>query len=142
MDIPFISPTDVLVPHIPVDAGLTVPSLCSLNALSVLFTDLSDTWKYTYHFPAYDINEEHSNVVIIRNLPTQFHLHNSATGRDLQSLINSITPSVSIEPLYNKYGVVRVTMKNTDDARMLEEGIAGYEFYGKSLTASEGRVGV
>ena len=125
-----------------VDSGLIVPSICSRNALSIVFPGMSDTWQYIYHFPAFDINEEPSNVVVIRNLPTHFPLNYSDTGRALQSLIDSITPSVSIEPGYIKYGVVRVKLQNTGDARRLVEGIAGSEFDGKTLTASEGRVRV
>ena len=111
--------------------GVIVPSECSLNALSVLLNEISD-WRCEYHFSVYDINEQPSNVVIIRNLPSVFYL-NSDIGNQLKSMIQDISTTVSI---YQSYGVVRVTLNSSDDALMVAERIDGCEFHGKCLSVS------
>ena len=53
--------------------GLILPSECSSSALSMLLCVKSDR-QFTYHFPVYDIHDQSSTVVIIRNLPSGFLL--------------------------------------------------------------------
>ena len=116
---------------------MIVPSECSLNALSILLNEKSDR-ECTYHFPVYDIHDQASNAVIIRNLPSWFDLTWGA-GAELKSVIENVCPVVSIdqpisEARSQRYGVVRVTVNSSEDARRLVEGITGLEFYGKCLT--------
>ena len=99
---------------------MIIPSGCSYNALSILLNDKPDR-ECTYHFPVYDINDEPSNVVIIRNLPSGFNLR-SRDGNELKSLIENVCPIVSInQAIYNsifdtQYRVVRVTLGDSEDA--------------------------
>ena len=120
--------------------GLILPSWCSLHAVSVLLNEISD-WKCTYHFPVYDINEQPSNVVIIRNLPSKFDL--KSAGDELKSMIENVCPIVSIKPAISpysirhiSYGVVKVTLHNREVAVNVAEGIDGREFHGMCLSAS------
>ena len=97
--------------------GLIIPSECSLNAVSVLLNEKSDRYS-SYHFPVYDITVEPSNVVIIRNLPSNFDLR-SRDGAELKRMIENVCPIVSINQAstsLRQYGVVRVTLRNSEDA--------------------------
>ena len=111
--------------------GVIVPSWCSYNAVSILLNEISD-WGCAYHFPVYTINDEPSNDVIIRNLPSAFDLE-SEDGKELKSVIENVCPIVSIKA---EYGVVRVTLNSSDDALMVAEGMDGREFHGKCLSVS------
>ena len=90
--------------------GLIVPSECSRSALNVLLNEPSDRMR-TYHFPVYDINDQPSNVVIIRNLPSVFNLA-WGTGNELKNMIERVCPIVSINQRasYIRYGVIITRM--------------------------------
>ena len=118
---------------------MIVPSECSLNALNVLLNRISKR-VCTYHFPVYAINDQPSNVVIIRNLPSGFDLESPA-GNELKSIIENVCPIISINQAiyhyYTRYGVVKVTLNSSSDARRLVERIRGLEFHGNYLTADK-----
>ena len=155
------------IPHYEVKEkdGLIVPSGCSLNALSVLLNERSNS-RHTYHFPVYDTNDQPSNVVIIRNLPSDFAL-DSADGRrrignlfgspferrrtdrlanggdELKSMIEDVCRIVSIEQAVSqyslpdrRYGVVRVTLHSSDEGRRVCARMHGSEFHGCCLSVS------
>ena len=117
--------------------GLIVPSGCSCNALSVLLNEESDR-EYTYHFPVYDIDDQASNVVIIRNLLSAFDLK-SQDGDELKSMIQKVCPIVSINQAmsdYHRYGVVRVSLNSPEDAVKVAEVMDGQEFHAMHLRVS------
>ena len=108
---------------------------CSLNAVSVLLNDNSNRGS-PYHFPVYNINDQPSNVAIVRNLPPYFNLE-SADGNTLQTMIENVSTVVSINQAmsnYQRYAVVRVTLNSSEDARRLAERITSVEFHRKYLT--------
>ena len=96
--------------------GLIVPSDCSYNAVSILLNE-DPNWSCAYHFPVYDMNDQPSNAVIIRNLPSGFDLY-SEDRDELKSMIENLCPIVSINQAstFTQYGVVRVTLNNREDA--------------------------
>ena len=126
--------------------GLIIPSACSLNALSILLNEISDR-KCTYHFPVYDINDQPSNVVIIRNLPSRFNL-DSPNGDELTTLIESSSPILSIQQaqtqiaanIYRysnrvKYPVVRVILSCPADPVNVAKQMKGSIFDNVYLSA-------
>ena len=114
--------------------GLIVPTDCSYTALSIFLNENAKRLTL-YHFPAYNIKNQPSNVVIIRNLPRYFSEY-SKYWNTFRTLLISICPFVSIDRDRSEYGVVRVRVKNSSDARMLKDGISGCAFVGKQLSAS------
>ena len=118
--------------------GLVVPSTCSCNALSVVLNHESDR-ECSYHFPVYDINDEPSNVVIIRNLPFPFNLE-SEDGNELKSMLENVCRIVSINQAisrrYIRYGVVRVTLHTSEDAVKVAEELDGQPFHNVCLRVS------
>ena len=124
---------------------LILSSPTSYAALRVVLNNALDTHS-TFHFPAYDIDNEASNVVIIRNLPSSFRLQ-SQEGFELATLIHSICPAaVSIEQAeayYSFFRVVRVTMMSSFAASWLADRIASFRvlFHERYLNVSVGRGG-
>ena len=117
--------------------GLIVPSLCSRSAVSVLLNEISDS-RCTYHFPVHAINGEPPNVVIIRNLPSPFNLE-SAVGTELKSMIEKLDPIASIEANFSpviRYGVVRVTLSDNENAVKVATELDGQLFYDVHLRVS------
>ena len=104
-----------------------VPSDSSYNSLSIVLNEQSNRDR-TYHFPVYDINDQPSTVVIIRNLPYYFYLK-SSDGYKLISTIQSICPVVS---------VVRVRLRSPEDANRVQKGINGRPFSARYLRVSVG----
>ena len=109
--------------------GLILPSWCSYSALRILLNEKVQ-WRCAYHFSEYDVNDELSNVVIIRNLPSRYP--NSA----LTDMIEQVSKVVSIE---EQRRVCRIKLRTTHGARKVVEALNGREFYGKKLSVSEGR---
>ena len=115
--------------------GLKLPSGCSYYALSVLLNERSDT-DSSYHFPVYDIIDQLSNVVLIRNLPSNFNLH-SAAGTELKSMIENVCPVVSIIQSHSGWsGVVRVTVHTSEDAVKVTTRLDGELFHDVHLRVS------
>ena len=118
--------------------GLIVPSGCSLNAVSMLLNEKSDR-ECVYHFPVYDINDQPSNVVIIRNLPSGFNLE-SADGDELENMIENVRLIISINQAISndssRYGVVRVTLNNSEYAVKVAEALDGQLFHNMCLHLS------
>ena len=112
--------------------GLIVPSECSLNALSVLLYEKSNR-ECAYHFPVFDINDEPSNVVIIRTLQSGFYLYSSDR---VKNMIENVSKTVSI---HQSHGVVRVTFDNTEDASRVAERINGWKLSGRRLSFTQGK---
>ena len=110
--------------------GVIAPSEWSLNALSVLLNEQSDT-EYSYHFPVYDINDQPSNAVIIRNLPPYIDFR-AQDGNELKSMIESVSRIVSIHQARG-YGVVRVTFGGSQDALRVVERLDGWTFERRNL---------
>ena len=106
--------------------GLIVPSGCSLNVMSILWNEKS----FTCHFPGYDIKDQPSNVVIIRNLPSGFDLE-SPDGDELTSMIENVCSIISIDQAstFTQYQVVRVTLRNSVDALAVATELDGYRFH-------------
>ena len=118
--------------------GLIVTSECSYNALNILFNDMSDR-ECAYHFPVYDIHDEPYNVVIVRNLESDLYRLIYLENSQLTTLVNSITPVVSITPSHpwTDHGVVKVVAYSADDALMLKEQLNGQEFNGRQCWRKE-----
>ena len=138
--------------------GLLVPSECSSDALTVLLNNSSDRdssdGDHTSHFPVYDITAQPSTVVIIKNLPREYGFRWSSVAPELRTLIESHCPVIWIEQavvhgrfaswerrdrVVKWYGVVRVRVKSSDDARRLVVRLDGCEFHGRHLTVTQGR---
>ena len=116
--------------------GLIVLSLSSVNALRILLNEKS----FTCHFPGYDINDQPSNVVIIRNLPSGFDLE-SRDGDELKSMIENVCPIISIDQAVSEdsnieYGAVKVTLNNSDDALAVATELDGQLFHNVRLRVS------
>ena len=92
-------------------------------------------WGCAYHFPVFDINDEPSNVVIIRNLPSGFGLE-SRDGSELKRMIEQVSTVVSIDP---RNTVCRIKLRSAGRARKVVDALNGREFYGNKLSVSEGR---
>ena len=112
--------------------GLIVPSECSYDALSVLLNRVSDR-DAPYHFAVYDINNEPSNVVFIRNIPYNlfFRFEDEA---ELRSMIQKVCTVSSIDPIL--YEVMRVTLNSSDDAMKVAYYIDGQMFHNRYLSVS------
>ena len=80
----------------------------------------------------YDVNDQPSNVVIINNLPSSFVL-TSKEGHALKSMIENLCPIVSIN---EEYGVVRVTLTNTENAVTVAAELDGQLFHDERLRVS------
>ena len=91
-----------------------------------------------------DLSTQPSNVVIIRNLPSNFNLENYNPSDEVKALAESLNVvAIKQEMEYDSYHftlypVVRVAVQTAADAKLLVENITGREFQGKYLIASVG----
>ena len=143
-DVMEISIMHLYIPYYTWEEGdrLILPSDCSLSALTILLNETVDT-ECPYHFPLYDINEQPSNVVIIRNLPYAFYVESRAGYELKKRMIKRVGTIRSINQAISKYstpaisyGVVKVTLHNSEDAVNVAQEIDGREFHGMCLSAS------
>ena len=114
---------------------MIIPSGCSYNAVSILLNEISYR-ECTYHFPVYSINDQPSNVVLIRNLSSGFDLRWGAEAAELKSMIKNVCKTVSID---HSHGVVRVTYDNSEDASRVAERLNGWELAGSHLSLTQGK---
>ena len=86
--------------------------------------------RCAYHFPVYDINEELSNLVFIRNLPPSYP---SSAFKDM---IERVCKVVSVS---QQRSVYRIKLRTTHRAMKMVEELNGHKFYGKKLSVSQGQ---
>ena len=121
------------------DNGCIIPSEWSWTALGIVMNEELNK-ENAYHFPLFDLSKQPENVVIIRNIPSDYYWN---IVEHIKSKLESICHIVSTEEAissnwnyrdYN-YGAMKVTLETSEDAMNVVKDFDGCRYDHFYLTA-------